>query len=121
MHLFGLKNKQMDIKRFITEWIAASNSFNTEKYLSFYLPEAILDDVSLGIKFERYAGIKDYFDKYFMGYNTHTEEMRLMDMGQEHVHLEVRFTGDFPEGKIWGTFDFKFKNGKILFLKADLL
>jgi len=111
----------MDIKQFITAWIAASNSFNTEKYLSFYLPEAILDDVSLGIKFEKYDGIKVYFDKYFIGYNTQTEEMNLMEMGQEHVHLEVRFTGDFPEGKIGGSFDIKFKNGKILFVKADLL
>jgi len=42
-------------------------------------------------------------------------------MGQDHVHLEVRFTGDFPEGKIGGSFDFKFKNSKILFVKADLL
>ena len=37
------------------------------------------------------------------------------------AHLEVEFKGDFPEGKIWGTFDFIFKNGKIAYLKADLM
>jgi len=37
------------------------------------------------------------------------------------AHMEVQFTGDFPEGVVTGTFDFKFLNGKIVAAKADLL
>lgn len=41
-------------------------------------------------------------------------------MDVESAHLEVQFSGNFAEGKIGGIFDFKFKNGKIAFVKADL-
>lgn len=111
----------MNIETFIKNWIAASNSFDIEKYLSFYLPEAILDDPSVGRKFEEHKGIKQYYDSYFIGYNTHTELVKLNVIDEENAHLEVQFTGDFPEGKIGGTFDFKFREGKIAFVRADLI
>jgi len=111
----------MNTETFIKNWIAASNAFDIEKYISFYLPEAVLDDPSVGRKFERHHGIKQYFDSYFIGYNTHTEQVKLMLIDEGNAHLEVLFTGNFPEGKIGGTFDFKFKEGKIAFVKADLI
>lgn len=111
----------MNIQTFIAEWIAASNAFDTEKYLGFYLPEAILDDPSLGRRFQGHRGITEYFDNYFIGYNTYTKQVDITITNEESVHLEVEFTGDFPEGKIRGTFDFKFKNSKIAFVKADLI
>jgi hypothetical protein len=37
------------------------------------------------------------------------------------VHLKVEFTGSFSEGKTGGIFDFKFKDEKIIFVKADLI
>ena len=111
----------MNIKNFITEWIAASNAFHTEKYLDFYLPDAVLDDPSVGRKFNAHKGIKEYFDNYFIGYHTHTEQVSVIIKDQHNVHLEVIFTGDFPEGKIGGTFDFSFQNGKIAFAKANLI
>jgi ketosteroid isomerase-like protein len=111
----------MNTKDLISGWIKASNTFDTKKYLSFYLPDAILDDPSVGRKFSGHAAIAAYFNSYFIGYNTHTEIVH-MDISDEHqVHLEVKFTGDFPEGNIGGTFDFTFKNGKISCLKADLI
>jgi len=111
----------MNIETFIKNWIVASNAFDIEKYISFYLPEAVLDDPSVGRKFEGHHGIREYFDSYFIGYNTHTEQVKLNVIDEENAHLEVQFTGDFPEGKIGGTFDFKFKEGKIAFVRADLI
>ena len=111
----------MNTQTFVTEWIAASNAFDTDKYLDFYLPEAVLDDPSVGRKFEGRKGIKQYFDNYFIGYNTHTQQVKLKVINEEHAHLEVQFTGDFPEGKIAGTFDFQFRDGKIAFAKANLI
>lgn len=111
----------MDIQSFIEKWIAASNAFDTRRYLSFYGPEAVLDDPSVGRKFKGHEGIQEYFDSYFIGYNTHTEQVKLKVIDEANAHLEVQFTGDFPERKIGGTFDFEFKEGKIAFVSADLI
>jgi ketosteroid isomerase-like protein len=110
----------VEIKGFVDAWIAAGNQFDTKKYLSFFLPDAILDDPSVGRKFKGHKGINNYFDSYFIGYNTHTKLTKVTINGGR-THVEVHFTGDFPGGKIGGTFDITFQNGKISLLKADLL
>lgn len=110
----------MNIETFINAWIAVSNSYDTEKYLEFYLNDAILDDPSVGRKFVGHNGIKEYFVSYFIGYKTQTE-LRKLEIKDNTAYLEVEFTGDFPEGKIGGSFDFIFKNNKIEFVKADLI
>ena len=111
----------MDVKNFIDNWIETSNAFETEKYLNFYLEDAVLDDVSVGRKFDGHNGIKKYFESYFIGYNTQTKVMQLEISNDNKALLEVNFTGDFPEGKIGGTFELQFKNNKIAFIKADLI
>jgi ketosteroid isomerase-like protein len=111
----------MNIQTFINQLIAASNAFDTSRYLDLFLPDAILDDRSVGRTFNGHAGIRQYFESYFVGYNTHTEKVELTITDEENVHLEVSFTGDFPEGKVGGTFDLRLKNGKIAFAKADLI
>ncbi len=112
----------MEIQNLISGWIAASNAFDTKKYLDYYLPDAILDDPSVGKKFIGHEGIRDYFESYFIGYTTKTEMVNLkISEDRQSAHLEVLFSGDFPEGNIGGTFDFKFKGEKIAFVKADLI
>ncbi|WP_458844594.1 nuclear transport factor 2 family protein [Flavobacterium hauense] len=111
----------MDIHTFINDWIAAGNAFDVEQYLEFYWADAILDDPSVGRKFIGHEGIKDYFQDYFIGYNTQTRLVHLQIKDDIFVHLEVEFIGDFTEGSIGGMFDLTFKNNKIAFVKADLL
>ncbi|RXG31824.1 nuclear transport factor 2 family protein [Leeuwenhoekiella marinoflava] len=110
----------MDIDKFIQNWLQASNDFDTERYLAMFHTDAVLDDPSVGKKFIGHQGIKNYFESYFIGYNTQTRLVKLNRQG-DSTHLEVTFTGDFPEGKIRGTFDFIFQKGKISFVKADLV
>jgi len=110
----------MDIEKIIGNWIAAGNNYNTEKYLDFYNENAILDDPSVGRKFKGREGVKEYFESYFIGYKTQTKKVDLVIKDKNHAHLEVEFTGDFPEGKIGGTFDFTFENGNIILVIADL-
>jgi ketosteroid isomerase-like protein len=110
----------MDIKEFITDWISVSNAYQTEKYLDKYEADAVLDDPSVGRNFIGHKGIREYFTSYFIGYNTQTELVKL-ETDNNQAHLEVEFTGTFPEGKIGGTFDFTFKNGKIAAVTADLI
>lgn len=111
----------MNIAVFINDWLEASNTFDTEKYLDFYTIDTVLDDPSVGKKFKGHEGVRDYFESYFIGYNTFTEMTNLNIIDQENARLEVEFTGDFAEGKLGGIFEFKFKNEKISFLKADLV
>jgi ketosteroid isomerase-like protein len=111
----------MDIVKFIDEWLAVSNSYDTEKYLAFYAENAVFDDPSVGRKFNGRTGIKEYFTSYFIGYRTQTKKVELIATDENRAHLEVEFTGDFPEGTIGGTFDFEFVAGKIVYVLADLI
>jgi len=110
----------MDIEKIIEDWIATGNSYNTEKYLDFYAENTVLDDPSVGRKFNGKKGVKEYFESYFIGYKTQTKRVNLVIKDENHAHLEVEFTGNFPEGKIGGTFDLTFEEGKIELVTADL-
>lgn len=110
----------MDIQAFLTDWIEASNNYDIPKYLDKYLPDAILDDPSVGKTFQGHKGIEAYFTNYFIDYNTQTKLIRL-DSSGPNAYIEVEFTGTFPEGKIGGSFDFTFKNDKIATVKAALI
>jgi hypothetical protein len=110
----------MNIQEFIADWIALSNAFDTEKYLAKYKEDAVLDDPSVGRKFIGRKGIRDYFTSYFIGYKTQTRLVKL-NINNNEAYLEVEFTGEFPEGKIRGSFDMVFNGGKIESVKADLI
>jgi hypothetical protein len=112
---------KMNIEKFIEEWIAVSNSYDTEKYLEFYTENSVFDDPSVGRKFNGRIGIKEYFTSYFFGYQTQTRKVKLNVKDENRPHLEVEFKGNFPEGKIGGTFDFEFEAGKIVYVLADLI
>ena len=111
----------MDTQKLIADWIAAGNQYDTRKYLEFYQNHAILDDPSVGRKYIGHAEIKDYFESYFIGYKTQTQLVSLTIEEDLSAHLEVKFTGDFPEGNIGGTFDFVFLEGKIVHVIANLI
>ena len=103
----------------VTDWIAATNAHDTEAYLSFFTDDAVLDDPSVGSRFEGRERVADYYEKYFIGYNTTTRIVRVAPEG-DHVHLDVHFIGDFPGGQTDGVFDITFTGKKISFIRADL-
>lgn len=104
----------------IREWIAATNTHDTDRYLSYFTDDAILDDPSVGRVFAGRQGIGEYFASYFIGYNTHARLVRI-DPGDGYLHVEVDFTGDFPGGRTGGFFDITFSGGKLERVRADLL
>ena len=110
----------MDIKAFLIDWIAVSNSYNVEKYLEKYHDNAVLNDPSVGKKFIGQSGIREYYTSYFIGYQTQTKLLTL-DIKDNFAHMEVDFTGEFPGGRIQGMFDFTFEEDKIIEVKADLI
>lgn len=110
----------MDIKEFINDLLKNSNDYDTEKYLEKWHEDAVLVDPSVGKVFEGQAGIKKYFESYFIDYKTNTRLEKLKIISENEAYIEVEFTGEFPEGKIGGTFEFIFKQEKIIKAKADL-
>lgn len=111
----------MDIKSFINDWLAASNAHDTNSYLEKYRADATLEDPSVGKIFKGHAGIRTYFEQYFIEYKTRTRLLKLDVVGSNNAFIEVEFTGEFPEGKINGTFEFVFRDDKIASVKADLI
>ncbi|UOE37559.1 nuclear transport factor 2 family protein [Chryseobacterium oryzae] len=111
----------MDIPAFINTFIIISNAYKTDNYLELWQDHAVLDDPSVGQVFKGHSGIKNYFESYFIGYKTQTRLVKLYIISDNKAHIEVEFTGEFPEGKIGGIFDFTFKEGRIYKAKADLM
>ncbi|MFE7227576.1 YybH family protein [Nocardioides sp. NPDC057577] len=104
----------------IAEWVAATNTHDTAAYLAFFTDDAVLDDPSVGEVFEGHAGIGEYFRAYFVGYDTRT---RLVSTEPRDgcLHVEVEFTGTFPEGRVGGVFDVTLTaEQKIRHVRADL-
>jgi ketosteroid isomerase-like protein len=104
----------------ISDWIAATNSHDTARFLTFFTPDAVLEDPSVGEVFEGHEGVGQYFDSYFVGYNTQTRLVR-MEPRDGILHIEVDFTGDFPGGQTAGTFDITLVGDMISHVRADLV
>lgn len=111
----------MEYKTFISDFLSVSNAYGTENYLHFWHKNATLDDPSVGEVFKGHSGIRKYFEDYFIGYKTQTRLVKMEIINDNEIHTEVEFTGEFPGGKIGGTFDFSFKDGKIENAKAELI
>jgi ketosteroid isomerase-like protein len=111
----------MNINEFVKDFLDKSNAYDTKNYLDKWNENAVLDDPSVGKVFKGHLGIQNYFESYFIGYKTQTRLVKLEISTNDEAHLEVEFTGEFPEGIIGGTFDLSFKNGKIDKAKANLI
>ncbi|GGR57778.1 ketosteroid isomerase-like protein [Nocardioides luteus] len=104
----------------ITDWIAATNAHDPTGYLAFFAADAVLDDPSVGDVFEGHAGIGEYFRSYFIGYNTQTRLIST-EPRDGYLHVEVEFTGTFPERRIGGIFDITLTADHLIqHVRADL-
>ena len=111
----------MNIKKLVQDWLIASNAYETNTYLEKWHRDAVLEDPSVGQIFTGHPGIQKYFEEYFIGYKTNTRLINLEIITNNTVHIDVEFTGEFPGGKVGGVFDLIFKEGKIIFAKANLV
>ena len=111
----------MDIKTFIQDWLSAANAYDAKGFIEKWRKDATLDDSSVGELLKGHSGIRRYFEDYFIGYNTQTRLVQLDIINDNKAQIEVEFTGNFPGNTIGGIFDFTFKGGKILFVKAELI
>ncbi|MET2831970.1 nuclear transport factor 2 family protein [Mesorhizobium shangrilense] len=75
--------------------IKATNAFDVEAALALFATNAIIEDASVGESFSGHAGIREYLDRFFVGYHTVTHLLSVGILGDDHAGVRVDFTGDF--------------------------
>ncbi len=109
----------MGIKENINKLIETTNAFDVDTALSLFADKAVIDDVSVGEKFKGKKGVREYLEKFFVGYKTVTRIDSIETIGKLKANVKVDFTGNFGHEK--GGLDFTFaSNGLILAINAYL-
>ena len=84
-----------------------------------FTPRAVIDDPSTGEHFDHHAGVRDYVERFFVGYHTATRLLSVEVLGENRARARVDFTGDF--GHEIGRLDIAFNSvGLIVRIDADL-
>jgi len=111
--------KKTEHEQIAHQFILAANRFDTEAVLELFATDAMIEDVSVGEKFEGTPGIKKYIVTFFIGYHTKTELLSFEHTGPNEILAKVDFTGDF--GHETGYLDIRFNDaGLIEHIDADL-
>lgn len=99
--------------------IAATNAFDVESALRLFAAEAVIDDPSTGHRFAGHAGVREYVERYFVGYRTATRLLSIERLGDRRARVRVDFSGDFGHeiGLLEITVD---ADGLIVRIDADL-
>ncbi|MVA12237.1 nuclear transport factor 2 family protein [Agrobacterium vitis] len=99
--------------------VSATNAFDVDTALTLFTPDAVIDDPSTGHRFKGHAGIRDYVERYFIGYHTVTCFLSIETIGETRARLRVDFTGNF--GHEIGLLDISINaKGLITRIDADL-
>ena len=107
------------IREKVDALIGAANAFDVEAVLSLFTPRAVIDDPSTGERFDHHVGIRDYIERFFIGYHTVTRLLSIERLGENRVRARVDFTGDF--GHEIGRLDIALNEERlILRIDADL-
>ncbi|MGQ8630248.1 YybH family protein [Agrobacterium sp. DKPNP3] len=110
---------QADFHAVAARLIKATNAFDADAVTVLFTPDAVIDDPSTGERFDGYDGIRDYVERFFVGYKTVTRLLTVEAFGPLTARLRVDFTGDF--GHEVGRLDIKLTSeGLIERIDADL-
>lgn len=108
--------KDNAIKKIIQQFIKATNAFDVDAALALFAANAVIDDVSVGQEFRNKSGVRNYLERFFVGYNTLTKLESLELINEQQIRAQVDFTGDF--GHETGALNFIF-NGDGLIVRID--
>ncbi len=87
--------KKTELEHIVHQFIAGANRFDTQSFLDLFAADSVIEDVSVGEKFESISGIKEYFVTFFIGYHTSTKLVSLEHTDPGKIVAKVDFTGDF--------------------------
>jgi ketosteroid isomerase-like protein len=83
------------MRKLVESFIATANAFDVEGALSLFATDAVIDDVSVGYAFVGHAGVRQYLERFFVGYNTRSKLLSMEELDTVHSSVRLDFTGDF--------------------------
>lgn len=111
--------KNLALRRAASAFIDATNAGDVARTVNLFTADAVIDDPSTGECFEAHAGIRDYVERFFVGYHTVTRLLSIDILGHSQARVRVDFTGDF--GHEIGLLDLSLDaDGMIVRIDADL-
>jgi len=103
----------------VAELFAATNAFDADRVVRLFAADAIIDDPSTGEVFKGHAGVRDYVERFFVGYRTFSRPLSQESDADGKLFVRVDFTGDF--GHEMGRMEIVFAlDGLISRIDADL-
>lgn len=98
--------------------LAATNAFDTDAAVALFAPDAVIDDPSTGERFNGQKGVREYVERFFVGYHTVSLLLSVTPLEDGRARARVDFTGDF--GHEIGRLDLTVADGLITRIDADL-
>ncbi|MCE6076856.1 nuclear transport factor 2 family protein [Agrobacterium vitis] len=83
------------MEEIVESFIRTANAFDVEATLFLFAPDAVIDDVSVGDAFEGTDGVRQYLERFFVGYHTATRLLSIEMLDDRTSDVRVDFTGDF--------------------------
>ena len=108
-----------DVTSLVGALLASTNAFDTDAAVALFAPDAVIDDPSTGERFAGQRGVRDYVERFFVGYHTVSRLLSVTPLDHGRNRARVDFTGDF--GHEIGRLDLVVDdNGRITRIDADL-
>jgi hypothetical protein len=83
------------MQKIVESFIRTANAFDVDGALSLFSSDAVIDDVSVGGAFVGQDGVRDYLERFFVGYHTKSELLSLERLDDFNATIHLDFTGDF--------------------------
>lgn len=83
------------MQKLVESFIATAKAFDVEGALSLFATDAVIDDVSVGDAFIGRDGVRQYLERFFVGYNTSSKLLSMEELDGFQSHVRLDFTGDF--------------------------
>lgn len=83
------------MQKLVESFIATPNAFDVEGALSLFAVDAVIDDVSVGDAFVGQDGVRQYLERFFVGYSTSSKLLSVEELDGLHSDVRLDFTGDF--------------------------
>ncbi|WP_083199355.1 nuclear transport factor 2 family protein [Rhizobium sp. AC44/96] len=83
------------MQKLVESFIATANAFDVEGALSLFAADAVIDDVSVGNAFIGHTGVRQYLERFFVGYSTRSKLLSMEELDTFHSSVRLDFTGNF--------------------------
>lgn len=83
------------MQKLVQFFIRMANAFDVDGVMSLFAPDAVIDDVSVGDAFIGADRVRQYIERFFVGYNTASRLLSIEELDSARSNVRLDFTGDF--------------------------